>query len=196
MHFKAKVLSVNIQNIFSTFTELEKLSLVLIKPIHYPIAAPIHRPINSSELLSLPPCPHHDTEHKEVRSCSSSSFSLMLMHILSLLHTNVSWPRLAVCLLLDHHLFSWYWLQFNLTLVTVNMDLLPYSLFTITQSRELCLKIKRPVIFLCGTEGDSTRTILNDRTSQMMLDQSCGWQNIRLFLPGLNWFNLEPVSLD
>lgn len=56
---------------------------------HYPIVAPLHRPISSSQSLSLSPCPHHQTEHKEVRSCGSS-FSLMLMHILSLLHTNVS----------------------------------------------------------------------------------------------------------
>lgn len=86
---------------------------------HYPIVAPLHRPINSSQSLSLSPCPHHQTEHKEVRSCGSS-FSLMLMHILSLLHTNVSWPRLAVCLSLDLHLLSGYWPQFNLTRVTAN----------------------------------------------------------------------------
>lgn len=87
----------------------------LNKQRYYPIAALLSRPINSSESLSLSPCPLNRTEHKEVRSCGSS-FSLMLMHILSLLHTNVSWPRLAVCLSLDLHLLSGYWLQFNLTL--------------------------------------------------------------------------------
>lgn len=68
---------------------------------------------------SLSPCPHNQIEHKEVRSCGSS-FSLMLMHILSLLHTNVSWPRLAVCLSLDLHLLWGYWPQFNLTLASAN----------------------------------------------------------------------------
>lgn len=37
------------------------------------------------------------------------------MHIHSLLHTNVSWPKLAVCLSLNLHLLSGYWLQFSLT---------------------------------------------------------------------------------
>lgn len=84
-------------------------------PIHYLIVAPSHRSSSSSQSLSVFPYPHHKTEHKEARSCGSS-FSLMLMHILSLLHTNVSWPRPAVCLLLDLHLLSEYRLQFNLTL--------------------------------------------------------------------------------
>lgn len=86
---------------------------------HHPIVAPLHRLTSSSQSLSLLPCPLYQTEHKEVPSCGSS-FSLMLMHILSLLHTNVSWPRLSVCLWLDLHLLWGYWPQFNVTLVTAN----------------------------------------------------------------------------
>lgn len=78
----------------------------------------LHRPTNSSQSHSftLPPLPNWT---QRVRSYCSS-FSLMLMHILSLLHTNVSWPRLTVCLSLDLHLLSGYWPQFNLTLVSAN----------------------------------------------------------------------------
>jgi len=67
------------------------------------------------------PAPTTKIKHKEVWSCSSSSsLSLMLMHIHSLLHTNVSWPKLTVCLSLDLHLLSGYWPQFSLTLVRPN----------------------------------------------------------------------------
>lgn len=111
--------SVFIISFSAPFTWHKDLSVGFNKLRHYPTIAPLHRPISSSQSLSHSPCPHHQTEHKEVRSCGSS-FSLMLMHILSLLHTNVSWPRLAVCLSQDLHLLSGYWPQFNLTLVTAN----------------------------------------------------------------------------
>lgn len=56
----------------------ERLTLVI---------APLDR-LTCSSQSPLLPCPLYQTEHKEVRGCGSS-FSLMLMHILSLLHTNV-----------------------------------------------------------------------------------------------------------
>lgn len=90
MCFKPKVLSVSIHHPILNYLYLARKMLIGFDKLrHYPIVAPLHRPINSSQFLSLSPCPHHQTEHKEVRSCGSS-FSLMLMHILSLLHTNVS----------------------------------------------------------------------------------------------------------
>lgn len=56
----------------------ERLTLVI---------APLDR-LTCSSQSPLLPCPLYQTEYKAVQGCGSS-FSLMLMHILSLLHTNV-----------------------------------------------------------------------------------------------------------
>lgn len=172
---------------------------------YYPIVIPpLCPPINSSQSLSLSPCPHYQIEHKEVRSCGSS-FSLMLMHILSLLHTNVSWPRLAVCLSVDLHLLSGYWPQFNLTLASANPRtviiflILRKCIFRtemIIPQQEQCLKKKGQWCFCLVSRMIILELFLSGWTAKMLLDHWCGWQNIRFFLPCLNWFNLEAVSPD
>lgn len=154
-----------------------KMLTIFYKLRHYPIVAPLHHAINTSQSPSLSPCPHYQTEHKEVRSCGSS-FSLMLMHILSLLHTNVSWPRLAVCLSLDLHLLSGYWPQFNLTLVTAYRVIVLFiatPIFkTVNKSQylqeEICLKRSSDV----SVQGDCMRTIF-ERLNKLNVAGSLVW---------------------
>lgn len=100
-HFKPTVLPVNICHSF-----LPSLpALALWNTINWPegcslasISQDITPRLPLSVVPSIPlvsspfhPAPTSPTEHKELRSCSGG-FSLMLMHILSLLHTNVSDP--------------------------------------------------------------------------------------------------------
>lgn len=81
---------------------------------------------------SRSPCPLYQSQHKEVRSCGSS-FSLMLMHILSLLHTNVFWPRLlwayewiSICFQGIDHSFMWLLIKERLYYLLSNIRHLLY----------------------------------------------------------------------
>lgn len=153
------------------------------------VIAPLHLLACSSQSPLLP-CPLYQTEHKEVRSCGSS-FSLMLMHILSLLHTNVLWPRLSICLRLDRHLFSVYWPLFKKWhFCRWHKEPLYSNMFLLANLKDcewqLCLPGKNRVlskmfndVFLGAQETILQILFLRGWTSSMLLDHWCGWQNIR-----------------
>lgn len=149
------------------------------------------------------PAPNSWFQHKELSYCSSSFFSLMLMSVLSVLHTNVSWPSLLLSSACSPESCATLYFSFSLFQFILCPWYEPLLFLAQTKKKRLfCIHgLKRARLWsnnslISMKAADLIHCFCTDRGGWNIQGRGFGWQNIRFVFPGLNWLNIEAVRYD